>query len=232
MNCLLIETSTEKGGVALYKGSDCLFKVYFPEGLQSSQHLLPVLKDELEKIAFDLKDLSLIAVGIGPGSYTGIRVGAMAAKTLSYALQKPLLGITTLKWFIPQKEGPFIVMLDAKIGGVYCLKGVKGGHTIEYTATPVLCPWEELAEYCQDETWSIVSANLKHLREKVNGRIGHNHLEWEEACPNFAHVINLVQQDTDYKIPENARLDLLYLRETQAEIEKKRLIEGEIGKCQ
>jgi tRNA A37 threonylcarbamoyladenosine modification protein TsaB len=59
---------------------------------------------------------SLIAVGIGPGSYTGIRVGAALAKTLAYGWNIPLLGFCSLKAF-----EPLPVLIDARMGGFYAL---------------------------------------------------------------------------------------------------------------
>lgn len=223
---LLIETSTERSGLALFNYNELIFEVLFPQGLQSSQHLLPTLQNKLQEYAFSLQELKVIGVGIGPGSYTGIRVGAVTAKSLSYALKKPLVGLTTLKWFTPVEDGLFNVVIDAKIGGIYCIKGKKVGENVHYLSDPVLCPWEEVAKTL-DSGARIVSPNLKTLREKILLNWGKQPIGWEEVNLDFAHVAREMQKAPLPQAEENARLELLYLRETQAEIEKKqKLKEG------
>lgn len=113
MLTLILETSTEKGCVVLSA-----------EG-RPIEHLMLAGGPELSKrLALDVKTLlngkvpKLIAIGIGPGSYTGIRVGTALAKGLSYGWKIPLLGFTSLKAF-----GPGPVLVDARGGGFYALIG-------------------------------------------------------------------------------------------------------------
>ena len=221
MNALLIETSTEKSGLALYANSQFLFKEYLPTGLQSSQHLLPVLEEKLRTYRFSPTQLDQIICGIGPGSYTGIRVGAITAKTLAFALNKPVMGVSTLKWFIPQQEGKFVVLIDAKIGGVYVIKGSKNKHEIVYESEPSLCPLNELRAYLGDSNWHILSPNLSQVRERIIQELPDLSVTWEETCPNFEHVASLRNsKDLGLIHGTQASLELLYLRKTQAEIEK------------
>ncbi len=65
-----------------------------------------------------------IAVGTGPGSYTGVRVGVAMAKALSFGWQIPLIGFSSLQAFAPKEHLPASAILtDAKMGGLYCQKG-------------------------------------------------------------------------------------------------------------
>ncbi len=77
---LLLDTSTERGIVALEKEGVCLFQEPLPFGMQTSRHLPKVVKGLLEKASLSLSDLSYIAVGTGPGLMTGVRVAVAFAQ--------------------------------------------------------------------------------------------------------------------------------------------------------
>lgn len=89
MISLLIETCTERGVIAFFKGTDLIYERELPYGYQNSQHLLPEIQQTFQKLALSPQQLQFITVGRGPGSYTGIRIGVMVAKTLAYALKIP-----------------------------------------------------------------------------------------------------------------------------------------------
>lgn len=94
---LCIETATKLCSVALARDGVLLAS----RDLESDKHVhaekVNVFIDEVMKEAgLPLKELSAVAVGIGPGSYTGLRIGLSAAKGLCYALEIPIIGISTL----------------------------------------------------------------------------------------------------------------------------------------
>jgi len=78
--------------------------------------LIPAIQDELGNAGWGSRDVQLIAVSQGPGSFTGLRVGITAAKTLAYALQIPVVGVNTLEVIAfqayypqsPDDQGPFL----------------------------------------------------------------------------------------------------------------------------
>ena len=82
MLSLALETSSLRGGVAILRGSSCLEESIFKEGLQQGRELIQRVSDLLRRVGQEPGDLGAIAVSKGPGSYTGIRVGVTAAKTL------------------------------------------------------------------------------------------------------------------------------------------------------
>jgi tRNA threonylcarbamoyladenosine biosynthesis protein TsaB len=67
-----------------------------PEGQRSAKSLLPCVADALREASWRPTDLDLIAVTTGPGSFTGLRIGVVAAKTLAYATGAKLVGVHTL----------------------------------------------------------------------------------------------------------------------------------------
>jgi len=102
MIVLGIETSTRVGTMAIVKKNKVLAEEILSENLRHAGLFEEVLKKLLNKS--DLKEdrLDAFAVGLGPGSFTGIRVGLTIAKGLSFVLKKPLLGVGTLDVLVHQ----------------------------------------------------------------------------------------------------------------------------------
>jgi tRNA threonylcarbamoyl adenosine modification protein YeaZ len=118
MLTLILETSNEKGCLILAEGETPIAVKTLPSGPELSKRLALEVQN---LIAEHKATLQLIAVGTGPGSYTGIRVGAALAKTLSYGWGIPLIGFCSLKGFAPPVLEPFAVLVDARMGGFYAL---------------------------------------------------------------------------------------------------------------
>lgn len=94
---LLIETSGDVGHVGLAQGSALLQEALLDRVRRHTRDLIPECKLLCTEQSWKPTDLDGIAVSIGPGSYTGLRVGVMTAKTLAFALNKPLLAIPTFE---------------------------------------------------------------------------------------------------------------------------------------
>ncbi|KPJ59536.1 MAG: hypothetical protein AMS15_06870 [Planctomycetes bacterium DG_23] len=125
MKVIGIETSGEIGSVALLSEGRLLAERYFEKGLRHGRELVPSLKEILGEQDIEINGIDLISVSIGPGSYTGLRVGVMAAKTLAFAVRKPLIGVPTLDVLAenaPEEAEYVAPIVDAKRNEVYtCL---------------------------------------------------------------------------------------------------------------
>lgn len=97
MIVLALETSTLRATIAV-RGRDGHDRVrYSDPAIRHGRSLVPLIGDVLQEAGLDLRDLDLIGVGLGPGSFTGLRIGLTAAKTLAYARRKPLVGLDSLE---------------------------------------------------------------------------------------------------------------------------------------
>jgi len=96
---LAIESSSFCGGVALIDEKSLLGEITFCSSKTYSTRLLPEVDQLLLKTGLNLKDISLIAVSLGPGSFTGLRIGLSNAKAMAMALDIPIIGIPTLDAF-------------------------------------------------------------------------------------------------------------------------------------
>lgn len=218
---LIIDTATEVAFIGLSHDGQLMEMHSLPVGLQNSKNLFPSLLDLLSRHRLSPKDVELIGCGVGPGSYTGIRVGAAIAQSMSYALRIPLVGICSLVSFIPKATGSFAAALDARYGGVYLLKGNFDGQTVIFDDEPQVVAFDQMAETLKD-TEIIVTPHLKDLQEKISPYAPS--IKWEEGIPSgdfFAQKIDEYYKSG--KFNRKAELKLLYLRKTQVEIERSRI---------
>ncbi|RNC84297.1 MAG: tRNA (adenosine(37)-N6)-threonylcarbamoyltransferase complex dimerization subunit type 1 TsaB [Winogradskyella sp.] len=120
---LNIETSTTNCSVSLSKDEEILvLKEDNNSGYSHAEKLHVFINDVLETAKMSKHELDAIAISKGPGSYTGLRIGVSAAKGLCYALNKPLISVSTLEALAHQitiTEGIIIPMLDARRMEVY-----------------------------------------------------------------------------------------------------------------
>ena len=96
MRILGIDTSTRFLCIGVYDDERGTGEYRMDLGRKHSAYLLPTLKRILDSLGLKLKDFDYFAVGLGPGSFTGIRIGLSVIKGFAYALNKPLVGISSL----------------------------------------------------------------------------------------------------------------------------------------
>jgi tRNA threonylcarbamoyl adenosine modification protein YeaZ len=219
MLSLLIESCTERGIIALFDQHKELAKVILPRGPQNAQAILPEIEKLLKNQNLNLDQLSFLTVGIGPGSYTGMRIGAMAAKTLSYTLKVPLIGISTLECFVPEGEGRFGAVIDAKIGGAYYWIGEKRDDKMEWVGEPAVAELAALREKMA-EVDLLITPGMHPLRDKLeSGSV--KKWTWQETDPQpIPMTRSALVKFGRGEYTTDGHLTLLYLRKTQAEMER------------
>lgn len=123
MIVLGIETATPAGGVAIVDEANGLlasFQVY--SSVTHSVRLMPTVEKAFKVSGLTLQDIDAIGVSIGPGSFTGVRIGMSVAKGLAFSADKPLIAVPTLKALAYRyfKPGKLICpMIDARRQEVY-----------------------------------------------------------------------------------------------------------------
>ncbi|NCF70145.1 MAG: tRNA (adenosine(37)-N6)-threonylcarbamoyltransferase complex dimerization subunit type 1 TsaB [Chlamydiales bacterium] len=218
MKALVICTSFTKNVLSLCSSEGVIsFSDSLPQAAHSEACFFQL--EELFKNN-SIQDIELIICGVGPGSFTGIRVGAAIAKAFSYAKKIPLVGVNSLKAHRPKEESypKFINLLDANTPGFFAIEGAIEGD---------VCSWGEaslidsvaLQEVLKGET-PVFSFEIEKLKRKFH-RIGKdfpsgiNSAEidayslYEEGVKSF--------KNNDFTL--DGRLELEYLRASQAEIE-------------
>ena len=142
MYILNLETSTKNCSVALAEnGKTVAIREMSEEGYSHAEFLHVFIEEVLSEANITFKDLSAVAVGQGPGSYTGLRIGVSAAKGLCYALDIPLISINTLLTMaknVTVPVGLIVPMIDARRMEVYTVVYDKNYNIIEAISAKIL----------------------------------------------------------------------------------------------
>ena len=122
MSILAIDTSTQVSSVAVVSDGKLAAELTMQAKLTHSETLLPHIEEVLGMANQKKEELEGIAVSLGPGSFTGLRIGLATAKAMAYALQLPIVGVPTLRalaWHFPVEGFQLLPMIDAQKGNVY-----------------------------------------------------------------------------------------------------------------
>jgi tRNA threonylcarbamoyladenosine biosynthesis protein TsaB len=128
MNVLTLDTSTERGAIGLSLASGAVFAGSTEGGRRHGRDLIPAIASMLQDAGITVRDVGVLAVGLGPGSYTGLRVGLTAAKTLAYVTGATLIGLDSLHaiaYNAPLNASRVSVVADAQRGQVYVAEFVR-----------------------------------------------------------------------------------------------------------
>lgn len=96
MKILAIETSSLVASVAILEDQTILGEYNLNNTKNHSTKIMPMIKELLDSLKLKINEIDLFAVSIGPGSFTGLRIGVSTVKTFCYALDKPVVGVNTL----------------------------------------------------------------------------------------------------------------------------------------
>jgi tRNA threonylcarbamoyladenosine biosynthesis protein TsaB len=146
---LAVETSTLTGAVALLEGDSVVGESRLSVAVTHGERLLVAIDGLLRAARWRLADVQGLAVALGPGSFTGLRIGVSTVKGLAFATGKPVVGVPTLDaiaWLLPFAAHPVCPVLDAKKGEVYAALYRTGSGTPEPLVPPRAIPPEALAE--------------------------------------------------------------------------------------
>lgn len=156
---LSLETATTTCSVALHRDEKLLAVQDFHLDKSHSSILHPLFRDMLQYCEVDRQQLSAVAISMGPGSYTGLRIGTSAAKGLCFALDIPLIAVNTLEAMaysvkkFNQNKALLCPMLDARRMEVYCQ--IRDADFREVMKTqPVIVDENSFAHYLEEhEVW-------------------------------------------------------------------------------
>jgi tRNA threonylcarbamoyladenosine biosynthesis protein TsaB len=155
---LALDCAVSGLGVAVVRDGLCLASLR-EEGRDQAARLLPAVASVLREAGVDRHELSLIAVTIGPGSFTGVRVGLAAARGLAVGLGAPLAGLSTTSVLISQvvtRDRLVVAAIDSRLGDWFCAIGAG-------TAEPFATTAADLADRLHDRACVIVGADIGPL---------------------------------------------------------------------
>ncbi len=119
MKILALDTAGPHCSVAVTEGREVLSSLTETMDRGQAERLVPMAQSALDLSGIGWRDLDAIAVGVGPGNFTGIRISVAAARGLALALGIRAIGVSTFDALALGREGPTLVSLDARRGRFY-----------------------------------------------------------------------------------------------------------------
>lgn len=122
---LAFDTATPLVTVALHDGERVVVELSSEQPMKHGEHLAPLIARAMDDAGIVRQDLTAIAVGVGPGPFTGLRVGIVTARTLGFVLEIPVYGVCSLDAIALEvvgtgaASGSFLVATDARRKEVY-----------------------------------------------------------------------------------------------------------------
>lgn len=222
MKILAVDTSSEICSVAILENDNVIVENSLNDGKTHSENLMTIMENTLEENKIKLSDIDLIACSVGPGSFTGIRIGVSSIKAIAEVLDVPVAAVTSLEALaknVELKDVTIVSLIDAKNDQVYA-----GIFDDEYN---------KKEEYISDSIYTVI--------ERVKGYdnvifVGNAAVKYKELLDsNFENVVvaenNLQSASSVGKIgyKKHKEKDLtsadtimpMYLRKSQAERMKK-----------
>jgi len=224
---LAFETSAKSASAALHDGSHLLAESYQNTGMTHSQTLMVMAEDMLKQCGLTASDVTDVAVANGPGSFTGIRIGAAAAKGFSWGRELPCWGVSTLAsmaYGLGAYQGYVCPVMDARRSQVYnALFKAEAGHlerVIDDRAISLADLGYELKELTEPVFLVGDGSNLCYntLRDAVNGLVMPlEHRMHQRAAGVALAALQAMQQGVS---SDPASMVPNYLRLSQAERER------------
>ena len=227
MSILSIDTSSQVSSVAVLSAERVAAELSMQGALTHSETLMPHIGTALEMARVKKNELEGIAVSIGPGSFTGLRIGLAAAKMMAYALHIPLIAVPTLEALAHHTicEGVRLVpMMDAQKGNVYAQEfawepGAEG-LTLRESHPLVILPRTEVLAGLEHSTQPVLllgdAMQKKGVDELPTGvRLAPIHARMPRAaCVGLASLTRLACGAVD----DPVTIAPLYLRRSEAEV--------------
>ncbi len=221
---LCIETGTDICSVGLARGGELVALRESSEGRDHARKVALFVDELLEELGLEPKDLDAVAVGIGPGSYTGLRIGVSFAKGLCYGLNIPLIGIGSLEslaqvamedfeaGILPVEnwaEARLCPMVDARRMEVYTRVYTSKGEPLTEVAAEIIDE-KSFAEYRgqSDAPFVIFGNGAQKCVEVLEGSV------YVEVAPSVRGLVQLAQQAYDEEQFEDiAYFEPFYLKD-------------------
>lgn len=225
MRILALDTSTMTATCAVIEDDKLLGEYSLSQDMTHSERLVPMIKEILDNLSLKIKDIDLYGVGIGPGSFTGLRIGAATIKSFAHIFDKPVVGVSTLEamaYNLPYND-IVVPMIDARRNRVYTGIYTWENEKLEEVMAPTVLPIEEIVDQLKKYEEVVINGNgsLLHkefikeeLKDKVKfSTIGQN-MPRASSFAELAKIKYDIGQIDDYYT-----LAPDYLRESQAQRE-------------
>lgn len=223
MLILGVTTATQQVGCAIGGHEGVLASAHSARGKRHAETLVPSIDFVRRQARIELSEISVVAVDIGPGLFTGLRVGIATAKAMAHALRVPMIGISSLDllaWPVRHTTREIVAVVDARRGEVFHARYRPTPGGVQRVAGPSVSGPQELRAELQASDTEYLLVGDGALRyaddwDMVRAEIAEQYL----AHPNAASLVQLAHARAireDFVQPWE--LEPMYMRPPDAEI--------------
>ncbi len=220
MRVLGIDTSGYANAIGLVDGERVLADFVFPTRNESLAKIMLNIDSVLGENGFGLENIEGFGVGLGPGSWTGIRIGVTVGKMLAYGTGRPVKGISTLEalaYGARDSQKLICPVVDAGAGGtIYAAFYRSGSNVIHQIGDYYVGDLAGLAGLIKEPA-ILVAADVPKYQKAIGERLKSNHIEVLESAPSGAAVALLAAARLEKgEHDDTLALAPLYLKESTA----------------
>ena len=168
MRVLSIETASPPGSIALADDRKILFFERLVDARRTTETFAAVIREAIESVGWHPTDVELVTTSLGPGSFTGLRIGVTAAKVFAYATGARAIGVNTLELIASQSptDGLIEAVLDAQRGELFAARYEKVGDELsEIVPTGIIHADSWIAERTEDA--QLIGPGLKRIQSRL-----------------------------------------------------------------
>jgi tRNA threonylcarbamoyladenosine biosynthesis protein TsaB len=192
---LALDTSTEAVSVALLRAAEC-YERFELAGKQQAQRVLPMIDEVLAEAGVRQSAIGAIAVGRGPGAFTGVRLGISVAQGIALGLDVPVLPISSLAAMAAEvvDVDPGLTVLatiDARMGEVYCgCYRHDSRHGVQLIGDECVGPADRVP-LARAERWGVIGTGWRAYPDYWTPRIGAPEFADGERYPRASRIAQL-----------------------------------------
>src|SRR5699024_8018504 len=191
--------------------------------MSHSENLVPMIQEVLDSLYLKIKDIDLYGVALGPGSFTGLRIGVATIKTFAHLFEKPVVGVSTLEalaFNLPYNK-IIVPMIDARRNRVYTGIYTWDNGKIQEIEAPDLLEINDLINKLKEYDEVVVNGNGSTLHKEVIQNNLKNKVKFSTIGQNSCKATSICElakiKYEEGKVDDYFTLAPDYLRPSQAE---------------
>ncbi|MFP3981371.1 MAG: tRNA (adenosine(37)-N6)-threonylcarbamoyltransferase complex dimerization subunit type 1 TsaB [Desulfobacterales bacterium] len=190
MNLLAVDTAGRTCSTALVSNGRLRAELFVHFDQTHARHLMKLVDSLMQLVGLQIADMDAYGVTVGPGSFTGLRIGLATVKGFALACNKPVVGITSLSalaYPLRENQGLLCPTIDARKGEVYAQIYKAGQNALTPFCQAWVCAPEALAEYIRqfDAPCRFMGSGALLYRDLLESRLG----EYALFAPDAANHI-------------------------------------------
>ena len=171
MKLLAIETSSNRCSVALYDGKEICAKEV-KANRKHSDFLLAIIDDVLREVNSELNEVTAVAFGAGPGSFTGLRLSCAIAQGFGFVQKIPVVPVSSMEALsLAVDRSKLFVCFDARMGQTFCAAYIWGEEQVEVIIEPQLCDADKMP-ILPGDGWVACGDGLSLYGHKIENQNG------------------------------------------------------------